>query len=120
MIVCSKYKTGLPQLQWIAGLCDRWEFEPFYKTLTVSLQSPNVKQIPTISAIQGDCKRVCYFLVHLCTLFAILVTIIFIDCVASIWLSGEVPLKDTGESNLYQTKQRKNDDDVTKWNRFFH
>ena len=40
VISCSKHRLGLPQSQRIVGSCDRREFSPFFRPLTVPSQSP--------------------------------------------------------------------------------
>ena len=53
---------GLPQVQWIMGSHDQWEFlpfSPFYqRPLTVLLHSPNGRHLPAIRAVQGHCDTV--------------------------------------------------------------
>ena len=55
----SRYSLGIPQSKCLLGSCDWWDLLPFIKgTLTVPLHSPNGRQMPAISAVQGDCERV--------------------------------------------------------------
>ena len=50
---------GLPESQLTAGLCDRWEFTPFFishwQSRCTALTAGN---LPAVRAVQGDCGRV--------------------------------------------------------------
>ena len=55
----SWYTLGLPQLQWIVGSSDWWEFPPFFRD---HWQSPctalTAGKLPAVMAVQGDCETV--------------------------------------------------------------
>ena len=59
VIGSSKYRVESPQLQYIVGSLDRWEFPPFYRGIWQSpCAAPTAGKSPAAGAVQGGCGRV--------------------------------------------------------------
>ena len=52
MFFWSKYRLGNPSIQWIMGTLDWWEFPPYFRSLTVSMLSPNGRHMTVVRAVQ--------------------------------------------------------------------